>query len=165
MFWVDHSHTWTTRLSNTLVHNNVVLRRCLGCYDSDACLERKAVVSLNVVYANLTFRTTHIFQPRIYTLASRITHSRMRYALLPPANKSSGDYYSYNILILQLTNYPFQLLIMALPTTAIVASINPFPVDVRIAFQSYIQSPHYINQGRIPYQKWNRVQVTLILQF
>jgi hypothetical protein len=31
------------------------------------------------------------------------------------------------------------------------ASINPFTNDVRIAFQSYIQGPNYVNRERIPY--------------
>ena len=38
-----------------------------------------------------------------------------------------------------------------------IASINPFPHDVRTAFQSYIQSSEYINRERIPYAKWQRM--------
>jgi hypothetical protein len=41
--------------------------------------------------------------------------------------------------------------------TPIIASINPFPNDVRIAFQAYIQDPKYINRERIPYEKWHRI--------
>jgi hypothetical protein len=47
---------------------------------------------------------------------------------------------------------------MATPT---IASINPFPNDVRIAFQAYIQDPKYINRERIPYEKWHRIHVHL----
>jgi hypothetical protein len=46
-------------------------------------------------------------------------------------------------------------------TPAIVALINPFPNDVRIAFQSYIQAPKYVNRERIPYEKWHRMHVHL----
>lgn len=42
-------------------------------------------------------------------------------------------------------------------TDAIVASINPFPNDIRIAFQCYIQAPGYINRERIEYSKWVRL--------
>ncbi|KFY96373.1 hypothetical protein V500_02472, partial [Pseudogymnoascus sp. VKM F-4518 (FW-2643)] len=47
---------------------------------------------------------------------------------------------------------------MATPT---IASINPFPNDVRIAFQAYTQDPKYINRERIPYEKWHRIHVHL----
>jgi hypothetical protein len=40
-----------------------------------------------------------------------------------------------------------------------IASINPFPNDVRIAFQSYIQGPNYVNQERIPYAKWRQLHI------
>ncbi|KIN08866.1 hypothetical protein OIDMADRAFT_48707 [Oidiodendron maius Zn] len=50
---------------------------------------------------------------------------------------------------------------MATPVTAVIASINPFPNDVRIAFQSYVQGPGYINRERVPYEKWNRIHVHL----
>jgi hypothetical protein len=50
---------------------------------------------------------------------------------------------------------------MATSSSAIVASINPFPNEVRIAFQSYIQGPDYVNRERIPYEKWNRMHLHL----
>jgi aspartyl/asparaginyl beta-hydroxylase (cupin superfamily) len=50
---------------------------------------------------------------------------------------------------------------MATSSSAIVASINPFPNEVRIAFQAYIQGPNYINRERIPYEKWNRMHLHL----
>jgi hypothetical protein len=50
---------------------------------------------------------------------------------------------------------------MATSTSATVASINPFPNEVRIAFQAYIQGPNYINSERIPYEKWNRMHLHL----
>jgi hypothetical protein len=37
-------------------------------------------------------------------------------------------------------------------TIATVASINPFPNDVRLAFQSCIQDPDYTNRERLPYE-------------
>jgi hypothetical protein len=50
---------------------------------------------------------------------------------------------------------------MAFPATAVIVSINPFPNDVRIAFQSYIQSPDYINREHMPYEKCNRMHAHL----
>jgi hypothetical protein len=50
---------------------------------------------------------------------------------------------------------------MASLNTAIVASINPFPSDIRAAFQSYIQAPKYVNRERIPYEKWHRMHIHL----
>ena len=44
---------------------------------------------------------------------------------------------------------------MATSSSATVASINPFPSEVRIAFQAYIQGPNYI------YEKWNRIHLHL----
>jgi hypothetical protein len=35
-------------------------------------------------------------------------------------------------------------------TSATIESINPFPNDVRLAFQAYIQDPSHINRERIP---------------
>ena len=35
---------------------------------------------------------------------------------------------------------------MATPSSAVIASINPFPNDVRIAFQEFISEPGYVNQ-------------------
>jgi hypothetical protein len=43
----------------------------------------------------------------------------------------------------------------------IIASINPFPNDVRIAFQAYIQEPSYINRERIEYSKWRQLHIFL----
>ena len=50
---------------------------------------------------------------------------------------------------------------MASPNAAIVASINPFPSDIRAAFQSYIQAPKYVNRERIPYEKWHQMHIHL----
>jgi len=44
---------------------------------------------------------------------------------------------------------------------ATISSINPFPNDVRNAFQAYIQGSQYINRERIEYSKWNRLHVFL----
>jgi hypothetical protein len=110
------------------------------------------------------FRTTHEYTPFVNTVSHSPVGYRIREwddPLLPPAYRSSCEEYSCNIVIPELTVYTFQLLIMASPATAIVASINPFPNDVRITFQSYIQNPNYINRERIPYQKWNRIHVHL----
>jgi Integrase zinc binding domain len=46
-------------------------------------------------------------------------------------------------------------------TSAIIASINPFPNDTRIAFQSFIQGPGYINRERIDYAKWRQLHIFL----
>jgi len=43
----------------------------------------------------------------------------------------------------------------------IVASINPFPNDVRVIFQEYLQSDKYTNRESIPYKKWNQMHVFL----
>jgi hypothetical protein len=40
-----------------------------------------------------------------------------------------------------------------------ITSINPFPNDVRTAFQTYIQSGGYINRERIPYAKWRQLHI------
>lgn len=50
---------------------------------------------------------------------------------------------------------------MATTSSAMVASINTFLNEVRIAFQSYIRGHNYINRERIPYEKWNRMHVHL----
>jgi hypothetical protein len=44
---------------------------------------------------------------------------------------------------------------------AAIAFINPFPNDVRITFQTYIQSPEYsnCNKERIPYAKWRQMHI------
>jgi hypothetical protein len=42
---------------------------------------------------------------------------------------------------------------MATPATATVTSINAFPNDTCLVFQSYIQDPDCINRERIPYTK------------
>lgn len=44
---------------------------------------------------------------------------------------------------------------------AIIATIVPFPSDVHIAFQAYIQSPEYVNRERIPYSKWRQMHIFL----
>ena len=44
---------------------------------------------------------------------------------------------------------------------ATIASINPFPRDVRNAFQDYIQDPQYNNRKHIPYPKWRRIYIFL----
>lgn len=83
--------------------------------------------------------------------------------LNPVANRSSGVEYScYNITRSHTTlNSQLFILNMATPNTAVVALINPFPNDVRIAFQTYIQAPGYVNRERIPYEKWNRMHIHL----
>ena len=43
----------------------------------------------------------------------------------------------------------------------IIASINPFPNDVRTAFQVYIQDPSYINRERIKYSNWRQLHFFL----
>jgi hypothetical protein len=40
-----------------------------------------------------------------------------------------------------------------------ITSINPFPNDVRTAFQTYIQSPGYSNRERIPHAKWRQLHI------
>ena len=40
-------------------------------------------------------------------------------------------------------------------------AINPFPNDVRKAFQDLISAPGYQNKERIPYDKWHRIHVFL----
>ena len=44
------------------------------------------------------------------------------------------------------------------PATAL---INPFPNDVRNAFQAYIESPTYTDRERIEYTKWRELHVLL----
>jgi hypothetical protein len=46
---------------------------------------------------------------------------------------------------------------------ATIAAINPFPNDVRTAFDSYIKSPQYSrrNRERIPYAKWCQMRIFL----
>ncbi len=46
-------------------------------------------------------------------------------------------------------------------TSATIASINPFPNDIRIAFQSFIRGPGYINRERIDYAKWRQLHIFL----
>lgn len=48
-----------------------------------------------------------------------------------------------------------------LSTSAVIASINPFPNDTRIAFQSFIQSQGYVNRERIEYAKWRQLHIFL----
>jgi hypothetical protein len=45
--------------------------------------------------------------------------------------------------------------------SSVVASINPFPNNVHIAFQAYIQDPAYVNRERIEYSKWHQIQCFL----
>jgi hypothetical protein len=40
---------------------------------------------------------------------------------------------------------------------AVIASINPFPSDVRTAYEAYIRSPQYSNRERIEYSKWHQL--------
>jgi hypothetical protein len=42
-----------------------------------------------------------------------------------------------------------------------IASINPFPNDVRFQFQSYIQDPDHVNRERIEYEKWRQLHIFL----
>jgi hypothetical protein len=44
---------------------------------------------------------------------------------------------------------------------ATIASINPFPNDVRSAFQDYIHQPEYSNRARIPYANWRQMHIFL----
>lgn len=44
---------------------------------------------------------------------------------------------------------------------AIITTIVPFPSDVHIAFQAYIQSPKYVNRERIPYSRWRQTHIFL----
>ena len=44
---------------------------------------------------------------------------------------------------------------------ATIAAINPFPNDVRAAFNSYIKSPQYCNREWIPYVKWCQMRTFL----
>jgi transposase InsO family protein len=44
---------------------------------------------------------------------------------------------------------------------ATTASINPFPNDVRSAFQDYIHQPEYSNRARIPYANWRQMHIFL----
>jgi hypothetical protein len=41
------------------------------------------------------------------------------------------------------------------------ASINPFPNDVRNAFEAYIYDSKYINRERIEYSKWCELHILL----
>jgi hypothetical protein len=42
---------------------------------------------------------------------------------------------------------------------AIIASINPFPNDVRDAFRDYINGINYSNWERIEYHTWHQLHV------
>ncbi|KIN03298.1 hypothetical protein OIDMADRAFT_53095 [Oidiodendron maius Zn] len=44
---------------------------------------------------------------------------------------------------------------------ATIASINPFPNNVRNAFQDYIHQPEYSNRARIPYANWRQMHIFL----
>ena len=44
---------------------------------------------------------------------------------------------------------------------ATTAAINPFPNDVRSAFEAYVQSPTYANRERIEYSKWRELHILL----
>ena len=39
--------------------------------------------------------------------------------------------------------------------------VNPFPNDVRNAFQAFIQGPGYTNRERIEYTKWRELHILL----
>lgn len=49
---------------------------------------------------------------------------------------------------------------------ATIASINPFPNDVRIAFQTYIQIPQYSKRNKewIPYENGIKCVYSLMIQ-
>ena len=40
---------------------------------------------------------------------------------------------------------------------AAITSINPFPNDVRTAFNTFIHSTSYSNRERIPYERWRQM--------
>ena len=40
---------------------------------------------------------------------------------------------------------------------ATITSINPFPNDVRTAFEAYISSTTYYNREQLSYDKWERI--------
>jgi hypothetical protein len=44
---------------------------------------------------------------------------------------------------------------------ATIASINPFPNDVRTAFEAYISSPTYSNREQLSYKKWDDIRTIL----
>jgi transposase len=44
---------------------------------------------------------------------------------------------------------------------ATIASINPFPNDVRTAFEAYISSPTYSNREQLSYNKWDDIHTIL----
>jgi hypothetical protein len=44
---------------------------------------------------------------------------------------------------------------------ATIASINPFPNDVRTAFEAYISNPTYYNREQLPYTKWHQMHTIL----
>jgi hypothetical protein len=43
----------------------------------------------------------------------------------------------------------------------VTASINPFPQDVRAAFQVYIEDPAYVNRECIEYSNWRQLYIFL----
>jgi hypothetical protein len=44
---------------------------------------------------------------------------------------------------------------------ATIALINPFPNDVRTAFEAYISSTTYYNREQLPYEKWDQMRTIL----
>jgi hypothetical protein len=44
---------------------------------------------------------------------------------------------------------------------ATIASINPFPNDVRTAFEAYISSSTYYNREQLPHAKWSLIRTIL----
>ncbi|KFY32496.1 hypothetical protein V493_00139, partial [Pseudogymnoascus sp. VKM F-4281 (FW-2241)] len=44
---------------------------------------------------------------------------------------------------------------------ATITSINPFPNDVRAAFEAYMSSTTYYNREQLSYDKWERICVIL----
>ncbi|KFY81192.1 hypothetical protein V499_00018 [Pseudogymnoascus sp. VKM F-103] len=44
---------------------------------------------------------------------------------------------------------------------ATITSINPFPYDVRTAFEAYISSPTYYNREQFSHQKWSQIRTIL----
>ena len=44
---------------------------------------------------------------------------------------------------------------------ATITSINPFPNDVRTAFEAYISSTTYYNREQLSYDKWDRIRTIL----
>src|SRR5690242_17083989 len=92
--------------------------------------------------------------PRISMFANGPGHSRTwSDPPRPLANRRSSGVGIYTYITYSQFPVPHSKL-STLNMDNSIASINPFPNDVRIAFQSYIQGPNYVNRERIPYAKW-----------